>query len=453
MSGMYSNFGPSNPLTKEDIDPVHQCVGDTWFTTTGIPGARMQKDFCPRFMAQRCANYWDESCEAYLLTSNYDMAGNTFVNKEFLNLTANKKYCRLDTNNPGSHCSLKCESFMPEGQSSVNICENVGTLNWVDTKNEADLAGNFPQSGRLTQLSPLYMNSCPDICDAKGTTINPDALTENDPVLNKCIENGTCMNVLMDLAYNVVKDGRKVTNPAFQKLIEYAKIEAPINPNNIVSIAENFGIKPEMAMKVIEEAKYGSLPFERRTHIQDKKYSPKRENYSPKKSESPKLNRTPRLHSRQKQSVKSSVNSAQRTPVRTPMKTPVRTPTKSPVKSPMKSPVKSPVKNSNMANTPVKSCSSANNFNTPSPVKRTMPIMAPKKLQPKIEPSKLVNNTNKSNSLLSPRRHVREHLNSSNTAGIYRHSINKNAMLIVISVIVGLAAIFLIIKFFLNKSK
>jgi hypothetical protein len=271
---IYSKFGPSNPLTKQDVDPVDQCVGNTWFTKSGIPGARMQKDFCPRFMAQRCANNWDEYCEAYLLTSNTDMAGNNFVNKEFLTQTAAKKYCRIDTDLPGSHCSLKCESFMPEGQTSVNICEPSGAFNWVDTKKEADLAGNFPQSARLTQLSPLYLNSCPETCDMKNTTTNPDALTADDPVLNKCLSNGTCNNVLMDLAYNVVKNNIPVSNPAFTKLIEYAKIEAPINPNSMVKIAQQFGISPEQAINVIEEAKYGPTPYQRRTQIQDKPYVP-----------------------------------------------------------------------------------------------------------------------------------------------------------------------------------
>ena len=271
---IYSKFGPSNPLTKQDVDPVDQCVGNTWFTKSGIPGARMQKDFCPRFMAQRCANNWDEYCEAYLLTSNTDMAGNNFVNKEFLTLTAAKKYCRINTDLPGSHCSLKCESFMPEGQTSVNICEPSGAFNWVDTQKEADLSGNFPQSARLTQLSPLYLNSCPETCDMQNTTTNPDALTADDDVLNKCLSNGTCNNVLMDLAYNVVKNNIPVSNPAFLKLIEYAKIEAPINPNSMVKIAQQFGISAEQALNVIEEAKYGPTPYMRRTHIQDKPYVP-----------------------------------------------------------------------------------------------------------------------------------------------------------------------------------
>ena len=255
----YSTFGPANPLTKENVDPTSQCVGNTFFTKSGITGSRMQKDFCPRFMAQRCSTQWDEYCEAYLISSNSDMAGNTFVNKEFLNETAKKKYCRLDVDKAGSHCSLKCESFLPSGQTSVDICENVGTFNYLDTKSEYDLTGDFPQSGRLKQVSPLYYTSCPDICDAKDTTINPDVLTEKDNVLNKCIEHGACTTTLLDLAYNLVKNSQtdKVTNKAFQKIIQNAKIDAPVNPNIVVKLGQDFGISPEIALDVLQDAKYG----------------------------------------------------------------------------------------------------------------------------------------------------------------------------------------------------
>jgi hypothetical protein len=157
---------------------------------------------------------------------------------------------------PGSKCSLMCESFLPQGQSSVEICETVGTLNYLNTKNEYDMAGNFPQSSRLNPISPLYLDRCPETCDAKNLT--PDALTPDDKVLNKCIENGLCTTVLSDLAYNVVKNNIPVTNPAFKKFIDYAKLNQPINPNIAAKIAQSGGIPPSVAIDILKTAQYGT---------------------------------------------------------------------------------------------------------------------------------------------------------------------------------------------------
>ncbi len=108
----YARFGVENPLTADSIDPVGQCVGNTFFTKTGIPGSNMQEDFCGRFMAQRCAVSWDNMCEAYMTDSNYDQGGFLHINKEFLAEVAKKKYCHL-TNAVGTHCAKRCESFLP----------------------------------------------------------------------------------------------------------------------------------------------------------------------------------------------------------------------------------------------------------------------------------------------------------------------------------------------------
>lgn len=254
----YSRFGSSNPVTPADIDPVEQCVGNTFFTKTGIPGSNMQEDLCPRFMAQRCAADFDNYCEAYLYESVYDQGGFKHINKQFLAETARKKYCRMNSAAPGAHCATKCEAFNPEGQTSVQICETVGAQNWLDTKEEFDLGGNFPQSARLNPISPLYLGYCPEICDAANLP-SADALGPNDKVLNKCIEHGACSEILMDLAYNVVKNSIPVTNPAFQSIINYAKLDKPINPNVIAKIASSYGLPPQVALDVLDAAKHGGV--------------------------------------------------------------------------------------------------------------------------------------------------------------------------------------------------
>jgi hypothetical protein len=256
-SSTYASLGVANPLTPDDIDPVYMCVGNTFFNKVGTPGSNLQEDFCPRFMAQRCASNFDNMCEAYLTDSKYDSGGFLHLNKKFLADTAKQKYCRMASGAPGSHCAKKCESFLPEGQSSVQICENIGTQNWLDTKNEYDLAGNFPQSARLNPISPLYLGPCPETCDAMNPSYT-DSLGPDDMVLNKCIEHGACSNILMDLAYNTVKNNTPVTNEAFKKIIEYSKIDKDINPNIASMIARSHGIPQQVALDVLELAKYGT---------------------------------------------------------------------------------------------------------------------------------------------------------------------------------------------------
>jgi hypothetical protein len=42
MSSNFVRFGPSNPITVDDIDPVSSCVGNTYFNPNGREGANLQ---------------------------------------------------------------------------------------------------------------------------------------------------------------------------------------------------------------------------------------------------------------------------------------------------------------------------------------------------------------------------------------------------------------------------
>ena len=262
MSSSYLTVGPENPITPGSIDPIQFCVGNIFFTPEGIDGAQLDRTFCPLFMGQRCAKSWDAYCDAYLTGSKYDSGGFLHTNKQFLSETAKKKYCRMSSA-PGTHCAKQCQAFIPQGQSSVQICDQMGTMNWLDTKDEYDLAGDFPQSARLNPISPLYMSYCPEVCDASNP-MPPDVLGPNDPVLNYCIQHGTCEQVLMDLAYNLVANNQqgRVTNPAFQKIIAAAKEDYPVNPNVIAKIATTYGLPAQTALEVLRDATIGGISGE-----------------------------------------------------------------------------------------------------------------------------------------------------------------------------------------------
>jgi len=246
----YATFGESNPLTKGDVDPTEMCVGITLFTKEGIAN-NLQEDFCPKFMSKRCSQNWDDKCEAYLNDTFYNPSGFTVVNKNFLSEVAKAKYCRTV---PTAACATRCEAFNYLGQSSPQVCESVGTENWYayDEDSPQDLKGDFPQSAKLTNLSPIYMGPCPQVCDMPP----PDSLGPDDYVLNKCLEHGACTNVLMDLAYNVVKNNIPVKNKAFQELIKYAALQKGIDPEKIVNFAKSYGIPTENAVEILKEVRY-----------------------------------------------------------------------------------------------------------------------------------------------------------------------------------------------------
>jgi hypothetical protein len=94
--------------------------------------------------------------------------------------------------------------------------------------------------------------------------MSADALGPNDPVLNYCLQHGTCTQVLQDLAFNLVANNQesRVTNPAFQKIIQLAKIDQPINPNVVAKIATSYGLPIDVAVDVLRGAKQGGISGE-----------------------------------------------------------------------------------------------------------------------------------------------------------------------------------------------
>jgi len=254
----YAKFGNANPVTTEDIDPVTSCVGNTFFEKSGVPGVNIPMDMCPRFMGQRCGRKWDKFCDAYLFSGNIDMGGYAHINKDFLEQAAKEKYCRAATDQPGVQCALQCQPFNPIAQTSAQVCEWEGTQNWLDTKDEYDMAGMFPQTARLNPISPLMMDRCPMVCDAANPTTT-DYLGPDDEIINKCIEYGACGDVLMDVAYYAVKNGIEVTNPKLKKLIDYAKVDSPFNPNLVAQIAREYSIPASVALELLQNPPKGPL--------------------------------------------------------------------------------------------------------------------------------------------------------------------------------------------------
>jgi hypothetical protein len=249
----YAQFKP-NIITPSDIDPVSNCVGSSsYFNPDGLTSQNLGIDLCDKFMGKRCSNNWDPYCYAYLSKGHTDMGGFSMLNRKFLEAAAKAKYCRAAVNAPGSQCTLRCEPFNPQAASSASVCDWVGTQNWLDTKDEADLAGNFPQGAMLNPLSPVFMDRCPYVCDAKGLS----EIVADDTVMNMCIDTGSCSDTLMELAYYVKKNGIPVKNPKFSKYLEFASIDKPFNPNIVARIAKNFSLPINQALELLDQPPTG----------------------------------------------------------------------------------------------------------------------------------------------------------------------------------------------------
>lgn len=245
----YATYGSPIALTKELIDPVEQCVGNNFFTKTGRPGINQEIGLCQKFMGKRCAaNNWDVYCDYFLYTGETDTGGFHHLNRKFLETAAKEKFCRAATEAPGAQCAMSCEPFDPTSQASPQVCSWVGTQNWMDTKAEYDLAGNYLQTQTLNPVSPTFMNRCPLVCDAKGIS----EISEDDAIINKCIDHGACGDTLLELAYYITKNGIPVNNTKFKKFIDLAKLDKPFNPNVVSRIAKNYGIPASDALELLQ---------------------------------------------------------------------------------------------------------------------------------------------------------------------------------------------------------
>jgi len=177
-SSEYSTFGKPYPgfFQERNKDPVNCCLPGAFLDCP----ATAQLDLCPKFMAQRCANSWDEKCDLYL--QSRDKINQV---RDFLSDTLNNKFCQLSED---SKCTIRCEPFDPIAQTTQKVCTLFGNDPVVDSSEVINIGYYEPVS-----ISPNYMGKgCRQTCDV----FKPSEIDPNDPLINRILDIGYHSTVL-----------------------------------------------------------------------------------------------------------------------------------------------------------------------------------------------------------------------------------------------------------------
>jgi hypothetical protein len=227
----YGLFGkPFKGFRQED--PVDSCMPDRFLDAPW----NYNLGGCKQYMAQRCAEKWDNKCQIYV--NNID---DVTVLKQFLESMANHRFCNL---NEQSKCSVVCEPFNPINQTSPNVCNTMGVDPMVDISQSLDTGLYNP-----VKLSPVYMGGCMKKCDK----IEPSNIKEDDYSINYCLQFGFCGESLanickvMDQKDETSKNSllnqycslRKLKKPSSQPSQKQVKQEHTQEPKKLKSTSNN----------------------------------------------------------------------------------------------------------------------------------------------------------------------------------------------------------------------
>lgn len=173
----YSDYGLPDPSFAKS-DPVNSCLPGSFMDNPSVA----ELGLCPSFMAQRCAQKWDEKCDLYTNT-----IGDQVKLKNFIRDVTSRKYCQLS---PDSNCSKMCQPFSPIDQTSPQVCSYVGSEVLKDANASIDIGWNYP-----VNISPDYMGICQQTCNL----VNPSSIQADDKVINSCLKYGFCNDILINI--------------------------------------------------------------------------------------------------------------------------------------------------------------------------------------------------------------------------------------------------------------
>lgn len=215
MTSEYSTFKPNMPIQNYLADPVQDCIPGNFFNGADNP-LRYDIGRCDAFMSQRCARNWDGYCDIYLRQQEKaDETGK--ASNKFLTDALNAQFCRVDNSLPGSEntCYTRCEQMDPLAPDSAQICRHDGDYIYRKSIVSQNIDTQFNSTGRLSTPSGISIASCPMICD-KFTEEN---LSDNNRVLNECLDRGIAADALVNIAENAISSGVKITNSRFLRFI------------------------------------------------------------------------------------------------------------------------------------------------------------------------------------------------------------------------------------------
>jgi hypothetical protein len=213
MDSSYALSGYSNPkdIPEDELDMVGCCLPGNFMNCPQMNGSTKPAELCPRYMSERASRKWDHYTQDYYasLTPSQQIM--------FLHDTARVKYCHNDSKDPNVQCGIRCSRFDPTSPDAPYVCENVGSTSWRGTPQGPWYMMDTGDYNPI-QLDPMYIGRCMQTCNLYSET--PDSLTNQDTVLNLCLQRGACNDVLVDLASNMIQNKIPIKNQAFAQWIQ-----------------------------------------------------------------------------------------------------------------------------------------------------------------------------------------------------------------------------------------
>ena len=216
MESNYSTFQNNVPVKTYLADPVQDCIAGNFFNGADNP-LRYDIGRCTTFMSQRCGRQWDGYCDIYLSEQNKSDFTRKASN-EFLTAALDSQFCRINNDLPGSEntCYTRCEQMDPLAPDSAMICSTDGDFIYRRSDKMYNIDTQYNALGKLSTPEPIRMAACPKICDK----FTPELLSNENRVLNECIDRGIAMNALVNIAENAIAAGVEITNERFLRFIK-----------------------------------------------------------------------------------------------------------------------------------------------------------------------------------------------------------------------------------------
>jgi hypothetical protein len=204
---MYQKFNVNGPIKNYLADPVQDCIAGNFFNGHDNP-LRYDIGRCSTFMGGYCDIYLKERMDA-------DFVGKAA--NDFLIKALDAQFCQVNTSLPGSSqtCFTKCEEMDPLAPDSAMICQTEGNFVYRNTDKLYNIDTQYPATGRLSTPSPIRIGECPKVCNL----LTEDKLTDDNRVLNECLDRGIGADILVNIAENAISQNVKITNSRFNRFI------------------------------------------------------------------------------------------------------------------------------------------------------------------------------------------------------------------------------------------
>lgn len=211
----FKEYGEVASPTAKDADPVLSCLASTKYNVDPSNPLRYQIGLCDSWMAQRCSRGWDKYCEVYLGDrKNEDFTGKAL--HKWLREALESRFCRVDENAPGSYCFEKCDLVDPLAPGGAQVCKTMGSVVYRDSNKLYNIDTNYMWSNVLTAPSPIKFKGCKKVCDVFSLS----DLTEDDRILNECLDRGVGLDIIQNLAENLVSNNVPIRNSRLKAFID-----------------------------------------------------------------------------------------------------------------------------------------------------------------------------------------------------------------------------------------